>query len=36
VALRAEARAAIDVIAAPGEMIAPFYEGDWGPHPERW
>ena len=36
VALSEEDREQIDVIAPPGEMIAPFYEGDWGPHPHRW
>jgi aryl-alcohol dehydrogenase-like predicted oxidoreductase len=27
-----EQRAALDEVAAPGEVIVPFYEADFGPH----
>jgi len=28
-------RAAIDTLVGPGDMVSPFYEADFGPHPHR-
>lgn len=30
-----EDRAAVDALIAPGQMVSPFYEADFGPHPYR-
>ncbi|MFW5684379.1 MAG: aldo/keto reductase [Spirochaetota bacterium] len=30
-----EDRARVDEIVPPGTMVSPFYEADWGPHPQR-
>jgi hypothetical protein len=32
---RTRTTAAIDAIAPPGQHVSAFYEGDWGPHPNR-
>jgi aryl-alcohol dehydrogenase-like predicted oxidoreductase len=36
VALTDEDRARVDELASPGQMVAPFYEADFGPHQYRW
>ncbi len=35
VVLTAEDRRRIDGLVAPGDMVSPFYEADFGPHPQR-
>ncbi|MCC7365302.1 MAG: aldo/keto reductase [Dehalococcoidia bacterium] len=34
--ITAEDRAAIDAIVPPGDMVSPYYEAPFGPHPHRW
>jgi aryl-alcohol dehydrogenase-like predicted oxidoreductase len=36
VTLSAEDLARIDAISPPGQVIVPFYEAQFGPHPHRW
>jgi aryl-alcohol dehydrogenase-like predicted oxidoreductase len=36
VTITAEDRAKVDELVAPGRMVSPFYEADFGPHPHRW
>ena len=36
VAVTAEDRARIDQVIPPGQMAAPYYEAEFGPHPFRW
>ena len=31
-----EDNARVDELVPPGRMISPFYEADFGPHPNRW
>ena len=35
IAFTADDHAAVDAICAPGRMVSPFYEADFGPHPHR-
>ncbi len=35
VTLSAEDRRQIDALVPPGDMVSPFYEADFGPHPQR-
>jgi aryl-alcohol dehydrogenase-like predicted oxidoreductase len=36
VAITDEDREALDAVSAPGGMLAPFYDADFGPHEYRW